>query len=512
MTTASDSRRRWLANVGSGYADALVGAVVYICLTPLLIARLGVEAYAAWLLGYAITYYLNFLDLGFGPAQVRLHARLEARGRRGLAERLVATTSVALAVAGLVAAAVGTLLALSPATGWLDVQAGIAADFRLLLALLAVNLLVAIPGSALENIYEGLQRFDLANLRSIAVRIVTALAQLALVLTGYGIVELAAVTVLASCVTIVIDLLVIRRLCPGLLEVEARFDMAIWRRIRHFVLWSSADDLVDEGTVNLDELLIAALLPLGLLTPYALCVTIAGSLLVIVQPIVATLFPMAATLQAGRERERLRRLLLLGSKGLLAIALPAAIFLCIYGAALVAWWVPEIAAEVTRPLMLLVVLDGLLTVYLATSSALLLAFNRVRAVVTLRLAQVGLQVTLIVLLAPPLGLLGVALAVLIANVSVGLLFELPLVCRLLGCSLPSFTAGTLLRLVLAAAPAATIAWWMTDRVSSLADIAAMGIVVALTYAAGAWMVGTTAEERADLLQLGQSLRRSPAAT
>mgnify|MGYP001459900742 CR=1 FL=1 len=62
---------RWLANIGSGYADAAVGGVIYIVLTPVLIRSVGVEAYGVWLLSHAITFYLKFFDFGCGDQRIK---------------------------------------------------------------------------------------------------------------------------------------------------------------------------------------------------------------------------------------------------------------------------------------------------------------------------------------------------------------------------------------------------------------------------------------------------------
>jgi O-antigen/teichoic acid export membrane protein len=277
------------------------------------------------------------------------------------------------------------------------------------------------------------------------------------------------------------------------------------------VTWSGADDVLAEGTVNLDEILIAALLPLSLLTPYALCVTIAGALLIVVQPVLATLFPMAASLHAARDRERLQRLFVLGTKGLLAIALPIALFLGPCGAALIAWWVPDATSDATPGLMMVVVADTVVSVYLATSSAMLLALNRVRTMVSLRVVEVALQIPLILLLAPAMGILGVALAVLSANVAVGLLLELPLTCRLLGVTLPSFVGGTLARLVPAAVPATILAWWVGDGAATPVGLALAAVAVGTTCLAGVWLLGTTAMERSEIAAVGRSMRGGDAA-
>ena len=61
--------RRWLLSVGLGYAEIAVGAVIFIVMTPLLVSRLGAEAYAVWVLGHAIAAYLRMFDLGLDVEQ-----------------------------------------------------------------------------------------------------------------------------------------------------------------------------------------------------------------------------------------------------------------------------------------------------------------------------------------------------------------------------------------------------------------------------------------------------------
>ena len=502
---------RWFANVGSGYADTAVGGLIYLALTPIVIRSVGVEAYGVWLLSHAITFYLKFFDFGCGDAQVRLHARLAVRQQPAALARLIVTVAAALTVTGALAALVALGLALAPADWWLETSTALAADFRVVLAILGVNLLVTIPGSALENIYEGAQRFDLLNARSIALRLIAAVAQLGLVLNGHGIVALALVELSVSVLGLVIDLLMVGRLYPGLLRTPVRLHSRTWRHIRKYSFWSAIDDLVAEGTVNLDEILIATLLPIGLMTPYAIAATMGGIALVAIGPLIDVLYPMIAALHARHQHSDLRSLLERGTKGMLALAMPLALFIVVFGDAIITLWIPEIAGAVSPALLAILCVNGLVSALLSTSTVMLLAIGRVRLVVGLTALEVLVEVTLILLLAPRFGLFGVAIGGLVANAGLGLLVELPITCRLVGLSAPGLLARSALRLLAAALPATLLAFWLGAQLQApqLLPLAIAAVLVVLAWIAGALLLGATATERRELLDVARAWRAAP---
>lgn len=510
MNTLPSARslRQWLRNVAAGYGETLVSAAILILLTPVIVAHLGVEAYGAWVLGHSIAFYLQFFDLGFGEAQVRLHARFAERACRDLIEKLVATVLVCLAVGGAVAAVVGAALAFGASTAWLEVSGALEGQLRTVIALLAVNLLVSIPGSALRSLYEGAQRFDILNARSIVLRLVTAGLQLVLLMKGYGIVALAVVELAASCLAVAIDFVVLRRLMPGLLSVRAAFDRRIWRRIRHFALWTSIDDLVAEGTAHLDELLVVAFLPLALLTPYALCLTLAGAVMPIVRPIAETFFPMAATLHARHRTADLARLLGMGTKAITALALPFAIGLIFFGHDVLALWVPQ-AAQATSPLLIaLLAANFLVSASLWTSGVMLLATNRIRLVVILNVTEVALEVAMIVLLAPRYGLIGVASASLLANLALGLFVEVPLMCRFVNTTPFALLGSAMGRLALAALPVTIMAYLLHELAPPHGWLTLLAVATGLGVAwlAALFVLGTRRAERTELLAAWRNLR------
>lgn len=501
--------RRWMRNVGSSYGDLLVGGIIYLLMTPLLIRHLGLELYALWLVSHVITFYLQLLDFGFNEAQVRFHARYVAKNQQYLVRKLLATTTAALGVAGLVAGALAVAVAFSPVYGWFDMSAGVESELRAVLLVVAINLLLSIPGSTLECIYEGEQRFDLRNIRSIGLRLFTASLQLSLLLQGYGIVALAMVELLASVLRILIDLFMANRLVPGLFRGKFRFNPRIWWSILPFAIWAFIDDVIVEGSEHLDTLLVAFFLPMAMLTPYAMCAALGGILMVAAHPIAETIFPMASELHARGKRDALHRLFLAGSKGVTALAAPVAIFLVFFGSPVLMIWVPEAWEVLPAGLVQLVVIDILFSVYFTTGTVLLMAMGRIRFVAMLTVLELALTVLLIVLLVPRYGLIGFATAALTANVLVGFALLLPAACRACQVSLASFLARTLGRLSVAMLPAglAAAGMMLLDVDPGVLFLAAAVVIIGAVYLPSILWLGTSPAERAGYEQVWRHSRR-----
>ena len=487
----------WLRNVGSSYADAVVGGVVFVFLTPVIVREVGSEAYAVWVLAHSIAFYLAFLDLGFANAQVRYHARFAAQGKEQAVRDVIATSIVSLIVAGSVAAVLGCGIALIHPDRWLDISPSLTQDFRVVLVLLSINMLVSFLAAAVENIYEGAQRFDLRNIRSIILRILTAALQLVFLHRGAGIVPLVAIELGAACLRVIVDIIFTSRLVPGWWRSAAKFHKRVWRRLKSFALWTSADEVLSEGSTHLDDFLIAAMFPIMLLTPYSLCTSVAGVMLTAVHPIVETFFPLASGLHAQHRGEELSRLMIAGSKIATAIALPLGIVLVFFGKPVMQIWVPEAANDIPDGLMLAVVLDYLTSLYLWTATVILVAIGRTRLVVGLTLAEIVLGVALMLALAPRYGLIGIAVASFIANVAIGFFFQVPVAARAAQVTLGELLGSAIGRVLLASLPAIGVAviFHNTFEAMSLLMLAGAIASVLLTYAVSLWLFGVRRDER-----------------
>ena len=506
--TEQRAPHRWLLNVGAGYADTIIGGLLFVALTPLFVRSLGTQGYAVWLLAHVFVFYLGFLDIGFGHAQVRFHARWAAAERGGALQGLLSTTTAGLFVAGTAAALLGLGLALLGPLSWTDTSAAMQADLRDVLVLLSINLWLAFPAAVLGNLYRGAQRFDLANLRSIAVRLLAAAAQLYCLLHGAGILWLAAIELAATGLRMLIDLAILSRLLPALIHVPVRWNPRVWRGVRRYALWSAFEDLLVDGATQLEQVLIALLLPLALLTPYSLANAAGGVVLLAIGPVSETLLPLASQWHVEHRDAQLARLLTAGSKIAVGIAAPAAVFLWTFGDAALRWWSPDGMADAPPSLLPLVAVHFLVSAFMTTSAMLLLAAGRVRTIALLTLVEVGLSTLLIVILAPRYGLTGVVLALLAANVLIGFALQLPIAARAFNLNMPHFLWAVLGRVLLAATPCMLVALTIRDHLA--AGPMGLGVAAAaigLTYLASLYFLGTSAAERSSYRLLWEELRQ-----
>jgi O-antigen/teichoic acid export membrane protein len=493
----------WIRNVGSSYADAAVGGVIFVFLTPIIVREVGTEAYAVWVLAHTVAFYLAFLDLGFANAQVRYHARFTALGKEEAVRQVISTSIVSLMVAGLVAALIGCGLSLIDPDRWLEISPALTLEFRHILFLLSINMLVSFLAAGVENIYEGEQRFDLRNIRSLGLRILTAGTQFFLLKRGAGIVPLVAVELGANCLRVIVDIVLTSRLVPGWWRGAAAFHKRVWTRLRSFALWTSADEVLTEGSAHLDHFLIAAIFPIVLLTPYSLCTSVAGVMLMAVHPIVETFFPLASGLHAQARAEDLSRLLIAGSKVATAIAAPIGIVLVFFGQAIMRIWVPEAAKDIPDGLMAAVVFDYLTSMYLWTATVILVAIGRTRLVVALTLIEIVLGVALMLALAPRYGLIGIAGASFIANVLIGFSVQVPIAARAANVTLKELVGTAIGRVALASIPAILVAAAIQRSVANMSLLMLVGAVIAvlLVYAACLGLFGVRKDEREMYLAL-----------
>jgi O-antigen/teichoic acid export membrane protein len=153
--------------------------------------------------------------------------------------------------------------------------------------------------------------------------------------------------------------------------------------------------------------------------------------------------------------------------------------------------------------MPVIVLDYATSMYLWTATILLVAIGRTRLAVYLTVAELLLGVLLMFVLSPFVGLVGLALASFIANVVVGLGFQIPIAARAVGVPLRALVGSTIGRVAAALVPAviAAIALRSTVDEGGWAMLATAAVVIAALYGVSLLLIGTRREERALYLQL-----------
>lgn len=493
-------------NISWSYVEIGVAAAVYFLLTPFIVEKLGVVGFGLWTLINAVVYFLAFLDLGFYNAMVKYIAEFGEKDQWRRINALLGINLTALTLAGGVAL-IGSFLIAGVAPWVFDLPPQQEGEFQLAIILLGINLLIAFPLSVISATYAGFQRFDLLSVVQIGVSLCSALAIVVSLSYGYGLIALVLVQICATLIQAGMLWSMLHRVAPRVRFGWRRLRGYTYRKVRRYSKWTSFDEVLVEGSAELEKLLIALLLTVALITPYTLICTVAAIVLLAIEPITDIFFPLSSAYGARDDKAQLRDVLLRGTKLVMSISLPLAVVVAVLGEDFIYFWIGDEHIELPPGVMQLVVANFAVTAAVVTSGTILLALAHVREVFWMTVSEVTLSVALMLFLVPAAGLAGFAASLLIANILLAAFWMLPFLCRQLDQSVLSFFGYSIGRPLLALSPALLLMVGVQEAMASDSLLAVLikGAVVGLVCLVLLWLLALSRAERRQLLAVAQQL-------
>lgn len=486
---------RVVRNIGSGYAGAAVNGVVLLLLTPLVIRHLGARDYGIWILASAIGSYLGFLNAGSGAAGVRSVASLAAAGRLGEASRAVGSIFRIYLGVGIFACAALILVSLTTLDRF-HVAPEDRGSTRALLILIGMNFLVSFPLGVTRSVLAGLHHFHILN----AIEIGSALCRLGatavLLDAGFGLVALGGVQLGTSVAGHAARWLAIRRVAPAIHLTGGPGWEGLAPGLPSFSALSFGYESLKTLFDSADLLFIGFLAGPAAVGVFSVGVTLASFVTKILQPITGVVFPMASRIEALGQRSESARLLEVGTRVNVAMALPCLTLLLVDGAALLRLWVgggfqgsvPVLAAFAVAHLVGAVSLTG--TTYLFGS-------GRVGVLLRAEAVKYVLNLALVFLLYRWLGFLGAAVGTLVSILVVDSWLVTARACPVAGLERSGFLLRAVASPLLAALPVAVllVAWRRLVPDPSVPVLALRATVCVAGFALVYSLSGTFREER-----------------
>ncbi len=473
---------------------------------PFVVHRLGVEAYGLYALVGVLVGYLSFLDLGTGQALVKhLTEALVHDDELGV-QRLVETAATIFAVSGLVGAVLVGGLADVFVHRVMHVEPAFAETARLTLRLAGVGFAVTMAQNGLLAVPQACQRLDLVAKLTTVLGLVGLLVPVGLLALGAGLPSIVAAGILINIAGVVVLVRAFGRLLPG---SALRFGLhrSEARRLFRFGGATLVGTLAAQVSLQIDKLIIGALLPLARVSYYAVPFNLAAKLHVVPYALGPVLFPAVSEVAARGFLQQLTELYLRTTKVLCATTLPLAVFLTVYSDRILEHWLgPDFAAEGALSLRLL---TSAFFVMLMTQPATDVARGTGRPEIGAGIAACDAAVVaaLCMILVPRLGIDGAALAILVGTGIGSVVFVFVVQVWILKVTARELLAS-LLRPTLASAVYAAILCGLRPAATGLLPLA-----VIATVALGAYTVATFAfvlddGERAALVGASASLLRS----
>ena len=399
------SGRRFVVNVIWNWATVLVNIFTGFILTPFVLKKLGEDNFGLWAFTISLAEYYWIMDFGFRSATIKYSAHYSATGENGKVNEILNT-------ALFYSACIGPLILLANFFLLPHILPSTQSGNPLFLKLITVVVGAWVLGS-LFNVFtgclEGFQRFDLTNRITLTGSAVRSFGTAILLWLGYGVYEMALMTLAAQVIIHVLSFFAFRQVFPELrfsrVFVKLSAMKTMLRYGSHSVVASIAQRVVNQGA----PLVIGYFLPLRFVGYYAspsrlLDYTVDG-----IGRIGQVASPNAAEMVARNTQSRLVNLSVIANRYGLAIYLPLSVFLLVYGHSLLSVYLNPSFALSSAPVLMILVVG--VTIALAgqyNSGSILFGMGRHQIYSRALLVEAVVLIGSLALVVPRFGVIGAA--------------------------------------------------------------------------------------------------------
>jgi len=384
----------------------VVSIVVGVVLTPIMVHTLGDTGYGLWVTIFSLTGYFGLMDQGIRPSLVRYVSRHQAEGD-GIALSRTLSSATALYGSVGVVTLLATFVAAANFATWFRIGPEHVDVARTVVLVSGLSLALGFPLGVFGATLSGLQRYDIANTIGIGISVVRVVAFVMVLRLGGQLVELAWCSLALNLIGHGLSLYFVRRLLPDVSFSPRHVDRETLRRIGSYSGYAFVGALATTITFQTDALVITAFMGAAAVTPFALAASLVNQSRQIVHAATWVLSPTASEMDTRGEQDRLRDMMVLGSKYGVLLCWPVLLALIVFGPNILTTWVGERFAASSTLLTILAV-PTMFALPQSAASSVLFGISRHRGVVALSLLNAVVNLGLSILWVRPYGLAGVA--------------------------------------------------------------------------------------------------------
>ena len=414
-------------NVSLRYVALGTEALIGLLLLPFNMTHLGPAAYGLWALMAAVTVHFSLLDLGYGGALVKFVAQYRAWRDQSALNEILSTLAVVFAGAGALAFGVTALLAwhLESLFAIGPEQAAIGRQILLMIgAFVALRFVFGVFGAVVY----GFQRGYLNSIVGVATSVAVAIVNVAVLLAGYGLVELVAATTLVRALSLGAFAWTAWHVYPALRLSPRLFRRERLREVTSFSVYMLILDWSLRVNYSADALIVGALLGTAAVAVWTVGQRLADLAHQLTSQLNDVLFPLVVDSDAARRGDRLTLILVQGTRLSLALAMPVCVGLIVLADRVVEAWV---GSSFAGSVFVVQVLAATVAVRVGAASASLIlkGARHPRLNAWTNAAVAAVNITLSIVLIRRFGLAGVAIATLIPVAVANICVLFPAACR-----------------------------------------------------------------------------------
>lgn len=480
-----------LKNIGSGWFSLGINVAVGIFLSPIILHRLGDDAFGIWILIFSVTGYYGLFDLGIRSSIVRYVARYSAVGENEELNRLINTAMFTYT-------AIGTCVMLITLVGFYHIHSifpKIAPEFvptaSWLLLMVGTSVALGFPLGVFSGILEGLQRFYVTNLTNTTATLVRPVLIIIALQHGRGLLTVAFITVALPLLSWLANATVALHHLP--LRFSPRnISRSSFRQIANYSGTTFLIIVAGRLRFKTDAMVIGTFVSATAITYFTIGSRLVDYASEVVSSLAQIFVPMSSQSQATGDLDGLRKIFVVGNRACAFLIFPIAVVLVFLGKALIETWMGFKYVAASYPVMLVLLVPYTLMLAQSASGRTLWGMAKHKTWAKVVLAEGVANLILSIALVRPYGIIGDAIGTAIP-LTCSMVFFLPRhLCRLLGIPLRTYLYRAFLLPLLLCIPLVVVLWLMQQWVvphhflQLLLQLCVGGVVYGLGLAWAFW--------------------------
>ena len=333
-----DHQARTVAmNVGGRYVTLVVELLLGVVMLPVNLRHLGQSNYGLWMLAASIVAYFPVFELGYAAAMERFVAHYRTQRDAAAINEIASTLVFVFAAFGLTAVTVVAIGAWH-LDYWFNLTPTQARTGGIVLLFVAGQFAFGLPFAIFGAVVNGFQRTILNSVVGTAVALAVAMVNVAVVLAGGGLIALVGLMAATRMLGYIAYRLNAYRVFPLLQIRPSLFRLARLREVTGFGAFMLIQDVSNRMNYASDPMVIAAFLSTGAVAVWTVAQRLADVVMQLTNQLNEVLFSIVVDCDSGQRDERLRDVLVQGTRISLATSVPLAGTLALLaGPVVIAW-------------------------------------------------------------------------------------------------------------------------------------------------------------------------------
>ncbi len=405
---------RSIRNMASNLFGWVIPVALNMVAVPLLIQKLGPDAYGLSNLVMVLVGYFSIMDLGMDIAGIKLLAEYQAMKDNESISRLMSTKLVLYVSMGLIGTAIVLLMSNMLATRFFTIPIAFRPEAIIVFRLAAFSVITNMIISWASVAPQGMQRYDVLNGISVATSIVSTASGLIAVYAGYGVVGFVLVRILTNMLAAVASTVMAYKLLPTM-RLKFAIDMQMLRQIFGITVYGLVIKIAGMMAGSIDRTLIGVWIGTTAVAAYSVPFLVTTYLNQLALRLMNFIFPMASEMLQLGKMDEMRAIFIKASKFAVILTTLATLPCAALADRILTLWVgAKMAAMSTTPFRFLLIgcyLSSMVTLF----SHLMVGIGYVREWTLLFLLRTAVLVGLCVILIKSMGINGAGIAVAITG-------------------------------------------------------------------------------------------------